>query len=109
MELQGGCSMNMRYLLHFSDECHFEVIRCNCLKTACNSRTAGRRGKLIEILNPGVVVTRIWGALTLFLISDTLSLCSFFSSADKQSLSQSLYRAGLFVWRPYRAWAMLRV
>ncbi len=34
---------------------------------------------------------------------------SIFSSADKQILSQSLYRAGLFVWRPFGMWAMLRV
>ncbi len=41
------------------NEDHFVIIRCICLKRACNSKISGCRTKRTEILGSGTLVTHI--------------------------------------------------
>ncbi len=53
------------YILPFSVEGHFGVIRCTCFKMTCNLKAAGCRVKRGEIWGSEVVVTCIWGIFDL--------------------------------------------
>ncbi len=52
--------MHMGYLRPFSVHGQFGVIRCTCLKMACDLKATGHRVKWIGIW--GLVVTCIWDA-----------------------------------------------
>ena len=72
LELGGGggsCHMYMGYLWPFSVQGHFDVIRCTCLKIACNSKMAVRSDiNDISDINWDSLkgVTCIWGTVDLF-------------------------------------------
>ncbi len=53
---RGTYTIYMGYLWPFSVEGHLGVIRCTCLKVACNSKMAGHRAKRSEIWDLRVLV-----------------------------------------------------
>ena len=64
---QGQYSSNtyMGYLWPCKVQGHFLVIWCTFLKMACTFKTSGRKAKLTEIWDSGILVTPIWGTFDL--------------------------------------------
>ncbi len=56
------------------------IIRCTCLKRACNSKTAGRRAKRSEIWDLAIVVVCIWDIFCLLVFKVMLGSSSEFVS-----------------------------
>ena len=57
--------MHMGHLWLYSIACHFGFIQCTSLKMACNLKMTGRRVKLGEIWDSGVVAICIWSTFDL--------------------------------------------